>query len=104
MKTADAKISSNMNAIRRGVMLEAWRLVRASPTKTFGAVLKEAWASQKLTAETIAKMMRLAARNGGVLNFSPDLTRSPIRRALGADPYASRKARSAAYMTSRLGR
>jgi hypothetical protein len=96
--------SSSLNGIRREVMLSAWRMFRSSSGTNFRFELKEAWARQRRMVKTIASMKASAAQSGGVLSFSSDLTRSPIRRAIGSDPYAGTKARRSAYLTARLGR
>jgi hypothetical protein len=103
MEKLQSNTTSYITTIRRSIMRDAWRQFRTSPGAGFGAALRRAWANQRLMAQTIARMKQIAANNGGVLNFSPDLTRSPIRRALGSDPYARTKARRAAYITARLG-
>ena len=85
-------------------MAAAWREYQIQPYDDFAAALRWAWAREKRLAQAIGKLLAAADANGGVAAFSYDLTRSPIRRSLGLDPYAGPKAAAASYLTSRLGR
>ena len=91
------------NQTRRTVMLTAWSFRRAEPTRAFADCLRGAWKWIKRLDKATDKFLANARKAGGVVRFSPDLTRSPIRRSLSGQRYASRKAYSAAYMTARLG-
>jgi hypothetical protein len=87
----------------RSIMLMAWSSKRETPTRAFADCLRGAWKYTKASEKYVAQFMKRARANGGVVRFSPDLTRSPIKSSLRGKRYGRRTDYQAAYMTARLG-
>ncbi len=92
------------NQTRRTVMLMAWASRRAEPTRTFADCLRGAWRWVKGMAADAARIMKRARKAGGVIRYSSDLTKSPIKRSLIGNRGAGTTAYTAAYHTAWIGR
>jgi hypothetical protein len=102
MENTANKETSTRYELQRRVMVLAWERYRDGEGRTrFALCLKGAWKWMLSLRKEARKLLRLA--KGGTVRFSPDLTRSPIRRALRG-PYAGPRAATASRWTSRLGR
>lgn len=89
----------------RQVMQTAWGLFRAEAgRRTFADALAGAWRWVKNSAARAAANAAWAARNRGRTVSYGTMLQSPIRRSLGAQPYAGRRAGEAGYVTSMIGR
>lgn len=84
----------------RRIMHMAWDFFRTAKrslqVRSFGDCLKGAWSMSRGLAAAAARMPKR-----GHWRLSRDLTRSPIRRALGSDRLGDF---NAAYLTARIGR
>jgi hypothetical protein len=87
----------------RSIMLMAWSIYRYYPERGFADCLRGAWKWTRETDKEAAKFMKRAAKAGGVVRLSADLTRSPIKSSLRGKRYGCRTDYQAAYMTARLG-
>jgi hypothetical protein len=81
----------------RSIMLMAWDFRRGEPGRAFADCLRGAWKLSKKLARAAARIVKQAARNGGHLRLSYDLTRSPTKSELRGQRYAGAKAYSACY-------
>lgn len=84
----------------------AWSLYRAELSgpapRTFPNALAGAWAWSKARADRAAANVGFMARaKSGTIAFR-SMVQSPIRRSLSG-PYAADRARSAGYLTSKIG-
>ena len=70
------------NQIRREVMLMAWSLKRAEPTRSFASCLRGAWKMSKQAAKDAARIIGMMRRGMTTLRVSP-MTRRQDRRHIG---------------------
>lgn len=95
-------MNTERREILREVMQTAWGLFRAEAgRRTFADALAGAWRWVKKSAAANAAW---AARNSGRTVSFGTMLQSPIRRSLGSQPHASRRAGEAGYVTSMIGR
>ncbi len=89
---------------RRSVMNIAWSAKRAEPARAFADCLRGAWKWVKASAKHAAKFMAKARRNGGRVNFSGSLIRSPSTASFAGVRYGRTLDRHAGAMISAMGR
>lgn len=95
------------NETRREVMLMAWSLYRAEANgpspRTFADALAGAWRWIKRAAERTAEATAWIRQVRGKHVRFASMVKSPTRRALAGQRYASAVFASSNYVTSRLG-
>jgi hypothetical protein len=92
------------NETRRSVMNTAWSFKRSEPARAFAECLRGAWKIIKRLARSAASLMARARRNGGRLNLSPSLIRSPSTAQFAGSRFGRTNDRHAGRAISVMGR